>query len=307
MPLLSTFGGGSIRGFNPGGPVGGEAVASDVFPYFTVDGSNAPISNLANVTLLNHGRSGNFGGIIMEPGGNRLWLYNYGATDVHEFNLSTPYMIAGMSHSSTSTWSTLDTTFAIDPSGTYVLSGDRGSATVSELSVPWEINGNKTTVQTGLVGGHWGSFGDANTAPNPFTVGIYSRSSDDFTVYEGSAPTNTLSSQKSGWQPDGSGQINSYGGHVSPDGKAMVLHSFTNTDFHFHSFGQLGADPWNAQSLQDRVTVNYSTSGLSGGSIMGLQLVRVGGGTGAGSQGYAYYCDSYNTSNLRQISFTWQV
>lgn len=307
MPLLSTFGGGSIRGFNPGGPGSSELLASDVFPYFTVDGSNAPISNLANVTLQNHGRSGSFGGIIMEPGGNRLWLYNYSGTDVHEFNLSTPYMIASMSHSSTSTWSTLDTTFAIDPTGTYVLAGSRTSATVSQLAVPWEINGNKTTVQTNYVGGHWGSFGDPTTSPNPFTVGIYSRASDKFTVYEGSTPTSTQSSQITGWTPDGSSQINSYGGQVSPDGKAMVLHSFSNTSFHFHSFGQLGADPWNAQSLQDRVSMNYNPPGLSGGSIMGLQLVRVGGGTGAGSQGYAYFCDSYNTSNLRQISFTWQV
>lgn len=304
-PMLSTFGGGSIRGFNPGasGPL--AAIADDVFPYFTVDGTNAPISNLANVTLVNHGRSGSFGGIIMEPGGNRFWLYNYGGTDVHEFDLSTPYMISTMSYQSTSTWSDLDTTFAIDPSGTYVLSGSRSSAILSQLSTPWELNGTKTTIVTGFTGGHWGALGDAN---NPFTVGIYTRSSDTFTVYEGSGsftsnPTSTLNN----WLPDGNGGINSYGGQVSPDGKALVLHSFTNTNFHFHSFGNLGADPWDATALQDRVTVNYNSSGLTGGSIMGLQLVRVGGGTGAGSQGYAYFCDSYGSSNLRQISFTWQV
>ena len=309
-PMLSSFGGGSARGFNPGGGVDVPNVWDDTFPTFSNWGSSAPITSLSDQgnTSITWFGSDSIGKIVMEPGGTRVHLAQYSGTKVATFTLSTAYDISTISSSPTSntTYPALDTVFAVDPTGNYVMAGGRSSSNIYELNTEWDVTGGRTLVKsnvnagTGSSRGHWGAFGQAGEF-----FGLYSDGSDYFQTYQNSTvgdySTASVAYSKTGWLPDGSNTINAYGGVVSADGKALCTTDFANNNFHFWEFGSGGSAPWNATQLTNGTTV---TNGFNTGSGMGLCLVREGG---TGTAGQAYMADPYNDAKIRQISFTWAV
>ena len=73
-PILSSFGGGSSRGFNPGGPSATGNVWDDTFPTFSGWGSNSPMTSLVNQgnTAVSWSGVTSIGKIQLEPGGTRV-------------------------------------------------------------------------------------------------------------------------------------------------------------------------------------------------------------------------------------------
>jgi hypothetical protein len=292
MSLPHTFfAGRSLKGGNP---------RDDVFPVFSGWGAGDPVGNFSKVARVSLNLSGSSAGkVIMEPGGQRLWIAEYGGQDVHEYTLSTPYMISSITKTGAQgTYPELDTTFAVNPQGDTVIVGARGGAYVYTLSTPWDLTGAKTQIAGpyGTSGSrdHWASFGDQEKF-----FAIYSDGADYLATFEnfttGDYSTAQLYSQTT-WLPNGSDPTNSYGGQFSPDGLGFALTEYGDNSIHFWEM----SSPWITGGLSNLRSFNLDSITEGSGS-MGLQLVRLG------SQGYAYLNDPYDYGFLTQLSFTWNI
>jgi hypothetical protein len=316
-PMLSTFGGGSARGFNPGtsNPYA-EAFANREILQPTFSGSQTFYSSSLPFqtagTAVPTGWTTNGKEIKFSPDGSKLYYNCYSGVTPAQFSLSTPWDITTTSKDgdivmnfnvSPMTGDTLIFDVAMD--GYHILYGDRENLAVWKSSTQWDFDGSGTMTK---VWDNYSTYASDGLQCGGFTgdltgIWIYGRSDDKLQRY---TTATELDYANLGTTPAyaGTGYTlgdNNYGMQMSGDGDALLYNRYDGGGNNIVT--QLSTS-YDLRTFQDSTNATFTTSSSVSAGNMGATLIRTGGLNS--TAGRYYFVDSYGTGEIRQSTFTWR-
>lgn len=298
-PMLATFGGGSVKGFNSGG--GG----SDEFFSFSSITMGSYIGQFTWNASSNIFSTNSIKDIIFSAGGNKCFICPYGTgstNPISEITMSTPYDLrttTGYTTHSVFTAAAFETTYAFSEDGLHFAAGNRSTIYEFVLTSPYNLgsvtasNSYRSSMSTGTNQAQGCGF---NKDGSLFWV--YSRNTNSLRVYNLSTAFKLDTASANGSytlnnysQYGYNNAANIYGHHMSADGKCIAtVDSFGTNRIRYHNLGTA----YNFNTISANNNITYDNSQWSTTEQMALAI----------TPNFIYFADSYDNGQIRMFNAT---